>query len=162
MGQWAQMLRSSFAKGDEERDRGLTTPDNIIRYDDIRYDDPSTEDMMRGLMGDYLPEGGTPQERERISPVNYITAEYPPVFLMSSAADFLKGQAPVMAAALTRNNVPFCYRFYGSSSNQLPHVFHLDIRSEDARICNDEEGAFFREILEKENSSTANGVPDPE
>ena len=49
MGQWAQMLRSSFAKGDEERDRGLTTPDNIIRYDDIRYDDPSTEDMMRGL-----------------------------------------------------------------------------------------------------------------
>ena len=310
MGQWAQMLRSSFAKGDAERDRGLTTPDNIIRYDDIRYgssadiqkldlyrrredagsllpvivsvhgggwvygskevyqfycmdlaergfavvnfsyrlapeaqhpapledtnlvfswilehaaeygldtqqivavgdsagahilsmylavmansdyaaqyafpipeglkiraaalncgeylvdyDDPSIEDMMRGLMADYLPEGGTAQERERISPVNYITAEYPPVFLMSSAADFLKGQAPGMAAALTRNNVPFCYRFYGSSSNLLPHVFHLDIRSEDARLCNDEECAFFREILEKESSSGANGVPYPE
>lgn len=32
-------LRNDFKKNDDIRDEGLTTPDNIIRYDDIKYGD---------------------------------------------------------------------------------------------------------------------------
>lgn len=32
-------IRIDFKKGDDERDKGLTTPDDIIRYDDIAYGD---------------------------------------------------------------------------------------------------------------------------
>ncbi len=38
----SRSLRNMFAKSDEERDQGLTTPADIVRYDDILYgkDDP--------------------------------------------------------------------------------------------------------------------------
>ena len=35
------------------------------------------------------------------------------------------------------------YHCYGDEVNKLPHVFHCNIRTEDARICNDDECAFF-------------------
>lgn len=37
MSQASDMVRENFAKGDDIRDAGLTTPDDIRRYDDIRY-----------------------------------------------------------------------------------------------------------------------------
>ena len=114
---------------------------------EVVYDDPAINDMMQGLMSDFLPEGGTAQERAMISPVNYVTEAYPPVFLMSASDDFLKAQSPRLAAKLTACSVPFTYQFYGSKSHPLAHVFHLDMRSEDARICNDEECNFFRSFL---------------
>lgn len=31
------MIRRTFKKGDDKRDAGLTTPENVVRYDDIMY-----------------------------------------------------------------------------------------------------------------------------
>lgn len=31
-------IRKSFAKGDKARDAGLSTPEDIIRYDNIQYE----------------------------------------------------------------------------------------------------------------------------
>lgn len=110
----------------------------------VVFDDPAINDMMQGLMAEYLPGGGTDEELELVSPVNYVTEEFPPVFLMSASQDFLKAQAPIMAAKLTQCSVPFTYKFYGSAEHPLAHVFHLDIRSEDAIACRNEQCAFFR------------------
>ena len=33
----SDMVRKMFKEGDDERDKGLTAPDTIIRYDNICY-----------------------------------------------------------------------------------------------------------------------------
>ena len=41
MSQASEWVRTTFQAGDDLRDAGLTTPEDIIRYDDIVYgDDP--------------------------------------------------------------------------------------------------------------------------
>ena len=99
------------------------------------------------LLKELLPSGGTEEEIDLISPLKHITPAFPPTFLMTSNEDFLKPQAPVMAAALAGVDVPFLYRYYGGSDVRLPHVFHCDMRSEQGRLCNDEECDFFRRFL---------------
>ena len=99
------------------------------------------------LLKELLPGGGTSEEIDLISPLKHITPAFPPTFLMTSNEDFLKPQAPVLAAVLAGADVPFLYRYYGGSDVRLPHVFHCDMRSEQGRLCNDEECDFFRRFL---------------
>lgn len=104
----------------------------------------STDERTKLLIADFLPERGNEKELELINVTNHVTKHYPPTFVMTSTGDFLKDQAPIMAAKLASCNVPFIYRFYGDSEHELGHVFHCNIKSEDARLCNDEECNFFR------------------
>lgn len=104
------------------------------------------------LMQDYLPRGGTKEELKMISVPDHVTSYYPPTFLMTSTGDFLKAQASFMAQKFVEQDVPFIYRFYGNRENPLPHVFHCNIRTEDAKLCNEEECEFFKKLIsEKEN-----------
>lgn len=103
-----------------------------------------TPDLTQLLMEDFLPDKGTERELGLIDVIDHITEKYPPTFFMTCPDDFLKDQAPIMAEKLTEKNVPFVYRFYGSTENPLGHVFHCDVKSEDAKRCNDEECAFFQ------------------
>lgn len=100
------------------------------------------------LMGDLLPNGGTDDELKLLQVVDYVTPDFPPTFFMTCPGDFLKDDAPNLAATLLANNVNFVFRFYGSPNKPLAHVFHCDVRSEDAVICNDEECAYFKEFCE--------------
>lgn len=102
------------------------------------------DDLTKRLMSDFLPEKGTKKELELIGVVNHITEKYPPTFVMTCLGDFLKYQAPILAEKLAEKNVPFIYRSYGSQDKPLTHVFHCDIRLEDAQLCNDEECRFFK------------------
>ena len=105
------------------------------------------EDALTAQLADYLPGRGTDKERELVDVIRHITPNFPPTFFMTATDDFLKNQAPILAAKLAAENVPFLYRYYGDSSNLLPHVFHCNIRSADAKLCNDEECEFFRKFL---------------
>lgn len=106
---------------------------------------PSTLGQL--LIRDYLPGRGSAGELERIDVAAHITSRFPPVFLMTSNGDFLRGQAPPLYRALEANGVPCVYRCYGSTRERLGHVFHCDVRSPAAQRCNDEECAFFRSFL---------------
>ncbi len=99
------------------------------------------------LIGDLMPNKGTPEELELINVCSHITEKFPPTFFMTAVDDFLKADAPKLAAVLAEKEIPFMYRLYGSKEHRLAHVFHLNIRSEDAKLCNDEECAFFRSFL---------------
>ena len=103
--------------------------------------------MTLSIMKDMLPEGGTEEEYEMISPSLHITGDFPPVFYMTCTGDFLKEDAPLLGAALLENDVPHIFRYYGDKNKQLGHVFHLNIRSADAKKCNDDECAFFKTFL---------------
>ena len=109
---------------------------------------PSQDSQIMGLMADYLPHKGTKEELTLLNVTSYVTENYPPVFLMTGTGDHLKDQALFMAEALTRHNVPFQYHFYGNKDNLLPHVFHCNIKSADAKQCNDEECEFFKGFCE--------------
>ncbi|MBQ9823308.1 MAG: alpha/beta hydrolase [Solobacterium sp.] len=110
---------------------------------------PSQEaDLTTMLMGDYLPNGGTKEEFELISPVKHLTADFPPVFIMTCPGDFLNAQPANVIPELERLKVQFVYRHYGDAKNELAHVFHCNIRLPEAKLCNDEETAFFRSFLE--------------
>lgn len=98
------------------------------------------------IMKELLPGGGTDEELENMTVLNWITDEFPPTYCMTAVNDFLKFQGPVLAAKLTENNVPFVYRVFGDKINQLGHVFHCDIKTIDAAQCNDDECDFFREF----------------
>ena len=77
-----------------------------------------------------------------------MTEKFPPVFIMTAEEDFLRGQAPLMYEKLKSMNIPCEFHDYSSErTEKLGHVFHLNIRSEDAHKCNDEECRFFKQIL---------------
>lgn len=109
--------------------------------------DISKKDLTTELMADFLPEKGSPKELELINVVDHITSDYPPTFFMTSTEDFLKDQVPFLIAKLLAEDVPYICRYYGDKQKRLPHVFHCDIRSEDAKLCNDEECEFFTKFL---------------
>lgn len=109
---------------------------------EIRVDGEGDE-LTGKLMQDYLPLGGSREELSLISVAEHVTRHYPPTFFMTAVEDFLKEQAPILAKKLAECNVPFVYRFYGDSENKLGHVFHCNIRTADAKLCNDEECGFF-------------------
>lgn len=98
----------------------------------------------REVMGDFLPEGGTPEEMEEISVPRHVTSAFPPTFLMTAVGDFCRAQAPLLRKALEENRVPYFFRTYGDEKKPLYHVFHVTIQEEAGQKCNDDECAFFK------------------
>ncbi|MBR4027218.1 MAG: alpha/beta hydrolase [Lachnospiraceae bacterium] len=96
------------------------------------------------LIGDIFQNGGTAEELELASPLYYINEKFPPCFIMTSNEDFLKDQPEPLMEKLDKLGVSYKYQFYGTEENVLYHVFHLDIRTEEAIVCNDEECAYFQ------------------
>ena len=84
---------------------------------------------------------------EELRILDHVTESYPPSFVMSAYGDFLLEMAAPMSELLTERHVENELHIYGEEDRPLGHVFHLNIRSEDARRCNDEECAFFRRYL---------------
>ena len=105
------------------------------------------KDLTTRLMADYLPEKGSARELAVISVQRHVTGVFPPAFIMTANDDFLREAAPPMAKRLEALGVNVVLRQYGDDQNRLGHVFHCDMRSEDALRCNQEECAFFRRWL---------------
>lgn len=98
--------------------------------------------MMKRLMKDFLGRKFN-ENAAKANPVSFLTNEFPPVYLMTSTGDFLLNQAPVMVEKLKELGIPYEYKIYGTKEDKLPHVFHCNIKTQDAKICNDEETSFF-------------------
>lgn len=99
------------------------------------------------LMKEYLPEGGTPKEMQKIDVTRYITSDFPPTFYMTSSGDFLNNQAVILTQAFMEKKVPCELHFYGDADNKLEHVFHCNMKRTEAAVCNKEECDFFKKFL---------------
>ena len=77
----------------------------------------------------------------------HVTPDYPPCFLMTATADFMRDEQQCMMDALEKNGVRYIYKMYGSEQNPLGHVFHCNIRDEHAQQANREELDFLRSCL---------------
>lgn len=144
------MIRRTFKKGDDKRDAGLTTPENVVRYDDIMYGlyPNGKKDMTSLLMKDLLPHKGTKEEVEQLCVTKHLTGAFPPSFVMTAEGDFLGVQAKPLADHLNSLGVQAEYHYYGDKEHVLGHVFHRNMRSEFAKQCNKEECAFFQSFLD--------------
>lgn len=108
-------------------------------------------DMHRGgaqsFLNAFLKEKGTSEELDLVSVIPYVTAEYPPCFVMTSNYDYLKDEAPALLKILEKNGVPYEYQIYGTEEQPLYHVFHCDVNSEAATIANKAECDYFKSLL---------------
>ncbi len=103
--------------------------------------------ISKGLLDDLLPKGWGKEDLDMLNSYDKIKEGYPPVFLMSSNGDFLKDQPDFLIPQLERCSVPYEFHVYGNDEELLPHVFHVNIRSSAAGVCNDDECAFFRRYM---------------
>lgn len=101
------------------------------------------EDRLPELMGDLLGRKNVKEKMKSINPCKYVTKMFPPAYIMTSTGDFLKEQMDFMVEILEKYNIPSESKIYGDESNLLPHVFHCNIQSQEARECNDAECEFF-------------------
>ena len=97
----------------------------------------------------YFPFGGTKEEYEDICVSNHISRDFPPSFVATAEGDFLASQALPFYNILKSLNIDAEYHYYGDKEHELKHVFHIDIKLEDARRCNKEECNFFKKHIKR-------------
>ncbi len=79
---------------------------------------------------------------EKLRVLDYINADYPPSYLISSPGDFLLGCCEPMWSFLQSRGVEAEYKIYGDKSTG--HVFHVNVRLPIGHEANDDETDFFR------------------
>jgi len=115
-------------------------------YDVTRVNDQNAN-FFNKVTRDFLGKQNYEEGIQLTNALNYITKDFPPVHLMTSNGDMLANQAPLMKEKLNENNISYEFKIYGDDNNKLMHVFHLDIRNNDARSCNDEQCNFFKKYI---------------
>ena len=100
------------------------------------------------LMKDVLPKDKMQEMLALANPIAYVNEKFPPCYLMTANEDFLRTQPDSFKKKLDELGVPYTYKLYGSNLDPLGHVFHLNMRSETGKLCNDEECAFFISRME--------------
>lgn len=96
------------------------------------------------LMEDLLNSAA---ERPLVQVTEHINSSFPPAFIMSAYGDFLLAQAPLLEERYRAQGLPHVLRIYGSESKPLYHVFHCTMQEPTAKVCNDEECAFFKSLM---------------
>ncbi len=99
------------------------------------------------LMKDVLPKEKMEEYLQLANPIAYVNKKFPPCMIMTSNEDFLKEQPETFKKKLEECGVPYVYKFYGDEEYKLGHVFHLDVRNEIGKICNDEQCAYFKGFI---------------
>ena len=94
----------------------------------------------------FLPKKNPLAAFPLLNAVDFVTADFPPSFVMTANADFLRHEPQHLTEVLDRLKVPYHFKVYGTESKPLGHVFHCNIRSKAARRANDDECAFFRSV----------------
>ncbi len=99
-----------------------------------------------GLVKDYF---GKDYHRfiEEVNYQNYITSDFPPCFVMTSLNDSLSPFSLPFVKQMSLLNIPHLYKEYGQNDPMSGHVFHVNIRNDEAKRCNDDEIDFFKSFI---------------
>lgn len=108
---------------------------------------PEKKDSNNLLISDILGKGWTEEDLDTMRSAKVIKEGFPPAFVMSATGDFLREQVDILVPVLEKHHIDHEVKIYGSEDNVLGHVFHVNVKSDDARVCSDEECAFFRKYI---------------
>ncbi|MBR1842617.1 MAG: alpha/beta hydrolase [Oscillospiraceae bacterium] len=147
--QLASQYAVIYSNTDYAEIMGLTVPDVTIRALALNCGmyDVNIIPRSSSLMADYFTK--EPEKYGKmLDALNYITASYPPTYIMSAPGDFLYNECEPMAAHLRSRGVETVCKIYGDEKTY--HVFHLDVRSEVGKTANDDEAKFFMRHIKSE------------
>lgn len=115
---------------------------NCGMYDMI--DHTSNKNIQSPIVRDYFTRNPA-QFGEKLNVLDYITAEYPPAYLLSAPGDFLAAHMEPMAELLRSRGVECQCKLYGDENTF--HVFHINIRTELAQQANTDELEFMAKFI---------------
>ncbi len=118
---------------------------NCGMYDMIEH--TSQKNMQNPMVRDYFTCNPA-QFGEKLNVLEYITAAYPPAYLLSAPGDFLVSHMQPMAELLRSKGVACECGLYGDETTG--HVFHINIRTELAQQANSDELNFMSAYIVQE------------
>lgn len=109
------------------------------------YDTKVEQDggKFRSFYKELCPKGGSREELELFSVIDYLTPKFPPSFILTANHDDLKDRQPLLLRGLEAVGVPYSFKMYGDEDHNLYHVFHCDVGSTYADLANDDECAYL-------------------
>ena len=117
---------------------------NCGAYEIFRGDESEATQLNMELMHELLPEHGSEKEQLLVNVPALVNGGFPPAFVMSCVGDFLMDHVDCLEQAYVDANVPYRKEIYGSETHPLYHDFHVNVREDEGRRCNDDECAFFQ------------------
>ena len=100
-----------------------------------------------GIARDYLGRDLFPDD-PRLDVLGHISMDYPPAYITTACHDFLRANAEPMYELLQSKGIKTAWKCYGTEEDKtIGHVFHVNIALEEARLCNDDAAAFFKECI---------------
>jgi len=128
----------------------LTTPEAIkVRAVALNcgvYDfDLMTDKLQLTMTKGYVGGSGLKKYSEHLKTKNFLTANFPPAYVMSASHDFCLYQFQPMVDLLKSKGIETESKIYGAPEDESAvHVFHIDVGTDLAKECNKEEAAFFK------------------
>ena len=107
----------------------------------------TTDPNLVSGMKDFLPKDNIGDILPLLHIPDKITGDFPPCYILTSNNDFLRGEPEALIKALESAGVKYAYKLYGDDLTPLGHVFHCDIKSEAAKLANDDECKFFGTLI---------------
>ncbi|MFT4245114.1 MAG: alpha/beta hydrolase [Micrococcaceae bacterium] len=109
----------------------------------IGKDKPVNEDFSY-----YIGDEPTNEVKAQFPVEDYITFNFPPAFITTATDDFLNEFAKPLADILSSKGVTNKYKEYRSfDGKKLQHVFHLNLKTREAEVCNQEQADFFKKFV---------------
>ena len=105
--------------------------------------------LLTAFLTDILGEKPTGSSIKKMSPVRYITPDFPPVYLATSNGDFLRKHSHRLKEVLEQKQIDFVFKEYGNNKKTQGHVFHLNLKNKVGQTCNQEQIKFVRKIMER-------------
>lgn len=88
---------------------------------------------------------GKKKYAENLQIEKYVTADFPPAYVVSAPNDFLLCQLQPLVDLLQGKGVQVVSKIYGTKEDpNAVHVFHLNMSLDYGKQCNDDECDFFR------------------
>ena len=117
---------------------------NCGMYDLVQYTCEDPDGTCKEYLGEDMQE-----KYASIDTMKYLNADFPPAYVMTSYYDFLREKARPMFDALTKLGILCEIKEYGSKEQpEIAHVFHVNIKSLEAKKCNDDECEFFKKLIQ--------------
>lgn len=104
---------------------------------DVKKELASEQKLNQLVLGDYFAD----RQAVGIDVLASVTSDFPPSYLMTAPADFLRQRTEEMYHFLREKDVDCSWKLYGD--DKTGHVFQLRIRSEVAQEATADELAFF-------------------
>ena len=105
--------------------------------------------LLTPFLTDILGAKPTTSSIKKMSPVRYITPDFPPVYLATSNGDFLRKHSHRLKEVLEQQKIDYVFKEYGNNKKTQGHVFHLNLKNKVGQTCNQEQIKFVRKIMER-------------